>query len=199
MNASRKLELLSIKSAMREYYWQKHYQALDAELGSSISRYSIAKVRDTISSLSVYPELRHRFLWIMVRGIQEASLYGAEKWTILLKPDWVRLVVASADVCTLVRNSIWLGLEIDDSYFDHPHDGWTPDRNPYHSFDIKAGYYNPAFGALWSQIQDGLFQFIQRAAETREIVQASHQPTQSREVLAFLREEFPQYIPDSAY
>lgn len=160
-------------------------------------------------------EVRKLHLSVFLESLIEANTYGANKWGVyyISDADRLRLLVGSIIVMTLQKYGIWMALDQEllqsskaEQGFLNLSEDWHWDTNDYPEYTripSKNGYYTPSPSQdslqIWSEIRQFHFAYIGKVAtkfsQLREDSQRKHMP----QVLAYLRQELGQYVPEPIY
>ena len=153
-------------------------------------------------------------LQIFLASLVEANKYGSNKWGVYYQIDnrarVVRLVVGNLIVLTIHKQGIWVTLDqqrLEESQdqrdlLDRSQD-WRWDEGKYSEYVLvpsKNGYYVPSKNLqLWPTLKELHFTFIGRVAQKFKQLRTTSQSIHMPGLLAYLRYELKQYVPEPIY
>lgn len=167
------------------------------------------------------PIVRRTVLSMFAEAIQEANVYGRDKWAIRVSKDAVRLVVGHYYVFTIREEGVWIAL---DDRFMKAGDyyptlselsewGWKPDEQDqpgaYPTYKDRSrridfsrnGYYT--IGAnheqAWPHIRRLFFDFIYKAACHGQPMAKESPGLHSQGTLKYVRHYLGVNLPDPLY
>lgn len=173
----------------------------------------VKKVEQDIARLLPDIEVRKHCLSVLLESLNEANLYGAQKWGVYCRNDIdrLRLLVGSLIVLTIQEGRLWMALDhelLEKSpealdVLDHSGNWkWDTGRwSKYTRIPSINGFYKPSDDHLqiWPVIRQFHFAYIRKTAnifsQLREDSQKKHMP----EVLEYLRSALKCYVTSPFY
>ncbi len=168
-------------------------------------------IRRTITSLQPDEKIRRIALEMFLEAVKHANTYGSDKWGVYYETDRVRLLVGVFIVFTIHRGRLWLAL--DKSLLEEAAGkrkalektaSWQWDTEDYPEYFLvpsKNGFYvpGPDHAEIWPIIRELHFKFIENAAKKYNQLRKSSQPKHNPALLAYLRAELGQSVPEPNY
>lgn len=167
-------------------------------------------IEKTINSLIPDQENRKLSLNIFLETIRFANSFGSNKWGTSTKYR-VGLSIGSLIIFTIEKDRLWMALDKefmnlyqDDIEFLISSGYWEWDEKvypEYNSIQSKNGYYVPCSESLniWNIVKKFHFQSIKKESEKRQQLKINSQEIHNPALLAFLRKELNQPVPEPIY
>jgi len=188
-------------------YWLQQLNLLVEEYAMNSDAY---KAEDVMISIIPDAEIRKRCLQVFLESLIEANKYGSNKWGAYYTNDRVRLLVGNLIVLTIHTQGVWVTLDqqrLEESQ-EQRHllelsQDWRWDKGKYSEYVLvpsKNGYYVPSKNLqLWLMLKELHFAFIGRVAQKFKQLRKTSQSVHMSGLLAYLRHELKQYVPEPVY
>lgn len=169
------------------------------------------KVKQVVVSILPNPRTRNICLTLLCKTINQANMLGNAKWGTHYDKNNVRLLVGSLIVFTIEKGCIWLALDLPSLEASENKlallqstTSWQWDTDDYPNYikvPSKNGYYTPSddHPEIWPVVEELHFEFIKKAAAKYEQLRSDSQTKHSPELLAYLRHELGQDVPEPTY
>ena len=155
--------------------------------------------------------IRHTCLEVFVSSIDQADMYGAQKWGVYFTGEKIRLLVGSLIACTTPENALWMALDADmlNASDDKRRlldssNGWKWDLDDYPEYTRVPslnGYYSPHRSSpdVKSLVEDLHFSFVRKAANKFEKLNKRSRAKHNPQVIDFLNQELDRFVPHPEY